>query len=466
MSTPKTEVPYGTLDLVILKTLDTMGAMHGYSIARRIEQVADNLLHMSQGSIYPALIRLEQQGWIRTQWGVSETNRKVKIYSLTAAGKRSCGSKWRTGSGRRRWWRDSSRPSHDAGGSFGACSPSSARAVSIASSTARCRRISSWPNATRWPRACRRRKRGWPRAAPSAASSASGKSTAIAAACAGSRTLGKDFRYGLLLLRRDPGFAFVAIGVMAIGIGANTAMFSLMDGVLLKPLPYPEPERIVRVMEAPTPTTRNGITTLNFLDWKRLSTSFEALSATRGLSAALTGQGDPARLNGMLVSADYFEVFGVKPALGRTFLAGEDRAGRGPVVVLSHAMWQSRFAGDPAILNRDILLDGEPHQVVGVLPAGSFDREQCQLLEAARVRAGAAHARLPLARRRRPPAAPASRSSRRGRRCSPSATASRRPARVQEGLARRHRSVRSGSRRRHAPPVDRRRLRRGGAWSC
>jgi PadR family transcriptional regulator PadR len=88
MSTFRTEVPYGTLDLVILKTLDTMGAMHGYSIARRIEQVADNLLRMSQGSIYPALIRLEQQGWIRTQWGVSETNRKVKLYSLTAAGTR------------------------------------------------------------------------------------------------------------------------------------------------------------------------------------------------------------------------------------------------------------------------------------------------------------------------------------------------------------------------------------------
>jgi PadR family transcriptional regulator PadR len=88
MSKAKTEVPYGTLDLVILKTLDTMGAMHGYSIARRIEQVADNLLHMSQGSIYPALIRLEQQGWIRTQWGISETNRKVKFYSLTAAGTR------------------------------------------------------------------------------------------------------------------------------------------------------------------------------------------------------------------------------------------------------------------------------------------------------------------------------------------------------------------------------------------
>jgi PadR family transcriptional regulator, regulatory protein PadR len=86
--TDKTEVPYVTLDLVILKTLDTMGPMHGYSIARRIEQVAGNLVRMSQGSIYPALIRIEQQGWIRTEWGISETNRRVKIYSLTGAGTR------------------------------------------------------------------------------------------------------------------------------------------------------------------------------------------------------------------------------------------------------------------------------------------------------------------------------------------------------------------------------------------
>ena len=88
MSTPKTEVPYGVLDLVILQTLMVMGPMHGYGIARRIEQVADNLLTMSQGSIYPALIRLEQKGWIKTQWGVSETKRQVKIYSLTPGGGR------------------------------------------------------------------------------------------------------------------------------------------------------------------------------------------------------------------------------------------------------------------------------------------------------------------------------------------------------------------------------------------
>jgi putative ABC transport system permease protein len=185
----------------------------------------------------------------------------------------------------------------------------------------------------------------------------------------------KDVRYGLLLLRRDPGFAIVAIGVMAIGIGANTAMFSLIDAVLLKPLPYAEPERIVRVWNAPSPTSRNGLSTLDFVDWKRLSTSFEALSAIRGLNVALTGNGEPARLGGTLVSADYFAVFGVKAALGRTFLPGEDEPGAARVVVLSHATWEKRFGGDRTLLNRDIMLDGVPHQVVGILPAGSFDRE-------------------------------------------------------------------------------------------
>jgi PadR family transcriptional regulator PadR len=91
MSEPKTDVPYGTLDLLILKTLDTMGPMHGYRVARRIEQVAENLVRLNQGSIYPALIRLEEQGWLRTRWGISETGRKVKFYALTKAGGKQLG---------------------------------------------------------------------------------------------------------------------------------------------------------------------------------------------------------------------------------------------------------------------------------------------------------------------------------------------------------------------------------------
>jgi putative ABC transport system permease protein len=189
----------------------------------------------------------------------------------------------------------------------------------------------------------------------------------------------RDFRYGLASLRRNPGFAAVAIGVLALGIGANTAMFSLVDAVLLKPLPFPQPERMVRVWESPPEGVNNVTNTLDFLDWKRMQTVFEALSVERTSSFTLTGEGEPVRLAGTFVSADYFQVFGVNALIGRTFTVGEDESGADPVVVLSHAAWQSRFGGDPGILNRELLLDGEPNRVVGILPPGSFDRDDSSL---------------------------------------------------------------------------------------
>ena len=187
--------------------------------------------------------------------------------------------------------------------------------------------------------------------------------------------LAKDFRYGLGGLARDPGFAIVAIGVLALGIGANTAMFSLVDAVLWKPLPFPEPERIVRVWEVPKPGLHNGTSTLTFLDWKRQDTIFEALSVEQPTKVALTTGGEPTGLAGTLVSADYFKAFGVQPQIGRAFLPADDQPGAAPVIVLSHAAWQTRFGGDPGILNRDLILDGEPNRVIGVLPPGSFDRD-------------------------------------------------------------------------------------------
>jgi len=143
----------------------------------------------------------------------------------------------------------------------------------------------------------------------------------------------RDFRYGVAALARDPGFTAIVGGLLALGIGANTVMFSVLDAVLLKPLPFPEPERMVRVWETPTPTTRNGTTTLTFLDWKRQSAVFEALSVESPTRAAVETDGGPARLSGKLVSADYFNVFGVTPRIGRTFAAGEDQPGAAPVVV-------------------------------------------------------------------------------------------------------------------------------------
>lgn len=186
----------------------------------------------------------------------------------------------------------------------------------------------------------------------------------------------RDSRYGMASLARDPGFAAVAIGLLALGIGANTAMFTIVDAALLKPLPFPEPERMVRVWEMPPHSLPNNTTTLTFLDWKRQSTLFEALSAERATRAAAGTGEDLARLPGKLVSPDYFKVFGVRPRIGRAFAPGEDQPGAARVVVLSYSFWQTRFAGDPDILKRDLALDGEPHRIVGVLPAGSFDREE------------------------------------------------------------------------------------------
>jgi putative ABC transport system permease protein len=184
-----------------------------------------------------------------------------------------------------------------------------------------------------------------------------------------------DIRYGWALLVRAPGFSLVAICILAIGIGANAAMFSLVDGVLLKPMPFPEPERVVRVWEAPTPTSVNSTTAANFTEWQRQGTCFEALSAdVRTDATALVG-GEPTRLSGKLVSAGYFDVFGIRPLIGRTFAAGEDQPDAAHVVVLSHATWQGRFGGDAGILDRDLVLDGERHRIIGVMPAGTFDRD-------------------------------------------------------------------------------------------
>jgi hypothetical protein len=121
--------------------------------------------------------------------------------------------------------------------------------------------------------------------------------------------LSRDVRYGMASLARDPAFAAVTIGLLALGIGANTAMFSIVDAVQLKPLPFPEPERMVRVWETPTPAERNGTTTLTFLDWKRQTSIFEALSVDSPTRAAVETGGTPVRLSGKLVSADYFQVF-------------------------------------------------------------------------------------------------------------------------------------------------------------
>jgi putative ABC transport system permease protein len=188
-----------------------------------------------------------------------------------------------------------------------------------------------------------------------------------------------DLRYAIRSLRNSPGFSVVAIATIAIAIGANTAMFSFVNGVLLSPLPYPESDRIVRVLERLPNGGLNGISTLNYLDWTNQSTAFEYMAAEVAWRATLTGGDEPISIRGVRVSPHYFDIFGAMPALGRTFLPREDQVGNDRVVLLSHVLWESRFGSDPAMVGRKILLDGEAHIVIGVLPKGPFDRAAAQI---------------------------------------------------------------------------------------
>jgi putative ABC transport system permease protein len=189
--------------------------------------------------------------------------------------------------------------------------------------------------------------------------------------------LWRDLSYGLRQLRRSPGFTAVAVVTLALGIGANTAIFSFVDAVLLERLPYPHPEQIVMVWEKPPEGGRNGISTMNFLDWKRQNTVFTAMAAETGGSVTLTGGDRPLQLQGSRVSAPFFNIWGVKPMLGRTFAPDEDQLGKNQVVVLSHRAWESRFGADPKIIGRIISLNNKPYTVIGVMPARTpFDRSQ------------------------------------------------------------------------------------------
>src|SRR5688572_9111400 len=193
-------------------------------------------------------------------------------------------------------------------------------------------------------------------------------------------SFGQNLRYAARMLVKSPGFTLVALLTLALGIGANVAIFSFVDGLLLKPLPYPDADRIVRVLEKPPQGQRNGISTLNFVDWQRDNTVFDFMSAQAGGAVTLTGGSEPVQLRGARVSANYFRIFGIQAALGRTFAPDEDQFGRHRVVVLGHALWVSQFGSDPKVLNSTVLLDNQPHTVIGILPEGSaFDRAAGQL---------------------------------------------------------------------------------------
>jgi putative ABC transport system permease protein len=178
----------------------------------------------------------------------------------------------------------------------------------------------------------------------------------------------QDVRFGFRMLRKSPGFTTVAVLTLALGIGVNTAIFSVVNGVLLNPLPYPEPNRLVAVDASKTNFSRGSISYPNFLDWHRMNQCFSFFAVSRATGYLLTGEGDPAELSAAAITSDFFPMLGIKPLLGRGFTPKEDEIGASQVVAISTDLWNRRFGSSPDVIGKTISLDGKGYTVVGVFP--------------------------------------------------------------------------------------------------
>ncbi len=183
-------------------------------------------------------------------------------------------------------------------------------------------------------------------------------------------TLWQDLRYGARILLKKPGFTAVAVITLALGIGANTAIFSVVDALLLRPLPYHEPGRLVMLSEKLRVGRRSTIPYPNFADWRERARSFEGMASVRGESFNLTGVDRPVQLRGRTVNWNFFQLLGVQPQLGRLFVESDDRYGAAPTALISNAMWKERFGGQASVVGKKLLLNGDAYEVIGVLPPG------------------------------------------------------------------------------------------------
>jgi putative ABC transport system permease protein len=184
-------------------------------------------------------------------------------------------------------------------------------------------------------------------------------------------TLRGDLKYAFRVMRARPGFTLLALAALALGIGACSAIFSVVDGILLRPLPYPEARRLMWIAGSNLPAgiKEESASGPDFLDWRGQNRSFVDLACYSGWQPVLTGEGAPERIPGALVSAGFFRVLGIPALLGRTFAPDDDVPGKNPVVILSHGIWQRLFGGDPRVLGKSITLNGTPYRVLGVMPA-------------------------------------------------------------------------------------------------
>jgi predicted permease len=181
-------------------------------------------------------------------------------------------------------------------------------------------------------------------------------------------TLLQDLRYAIRMLFKSPLFAAIAIITLALGIGANTALFSVVNGVLLNPLAYPHPGQLVAIYGSTAGYDHAPINYPNFVDWQRASRTFASMAMYRNQDYNFTGTAEAERVTGYMISADFFPTLGVAPVLGRTFRPDDDRVGAAPVVILGGGFWKRRFGGSPEILGKSLTLNNTSYTVVGVIP--------------------------------------------------------------------------------------------------
>jgi putative ABC transport system permease protein len=183
-------------------------------------------------------------------------------------------------------------------------------------------------------------------------------------------TFWHDLRYGFRTLGRSPGFLAVAVLTLALGIGANTAIFSVVDAVLLRPLPFRAPDQLVALFETESAAGSYPLTGADYLDWRSQNQTFEDMATySYQESFNASGAGEPERAVVVEAQSNFFSMLGVEPMIGRAFLNGEDQAGRNHVAVLSYGFWQRHFGGDKSALGKAVMLNGEHYEVVGVMPS-------------------------------------------------------------------------------------------------
>src|SRR5262245_40651470 len=183
-------------------------------------------------------------------------------------------------------------------------------------------------------------------------------------------TFWQDLRYAVRVMRRNPGFTLIAILTLMLGIGANSAIFSVVNAVLLRPLPYRDPDRLVMLSYRRESDGFSAATARSFVRWRIQTNTFEKISGYRTDTADFTGNGDPERLEAGIISANLLETLGVTPALGRAFTPEEDADGGPPAVILSDGFWRRRFGGDPRVIGHALVIGGKSRTIVGIMPPG------------------------------------------------------------------------------------------------